>query len=169
MAVAAPPSGPRCYVAVVGAGDAPGDGATAGQAEAVGRGLAERGAVVVCGGLGGVMAAVCRGVAAGGGVSVGLLPGTDRAAANPWVTLALPTGLGEARNACVARSADAVVAIGGGYGTLSEIAFALRAGTPVVGLGTWVLALEGSGDDGIHRATSPSHAVTLAMSLAEPR
>ncbi len=162
----APPSNRGRYVAVVGPGDAPEGGELADEAESVGRALAERGAVVVCGGLGGVMAAACRGVAAGGGTSVGLLPGTDRAAANPSVTIALPTGLGEARNACVVAAADAVVAIGGGYGTLSEIALALRAGMPVVGLRTWTLDW-GAGGGSFHRAASAGDAVNLALALAE--
>ncbi|HSH23685.1 MAG TPA: TIGR00725 family protein [Acidimicrobiales bacterium] len=160
--MAGPRAQPRRYVAVVGPGDAAEQSELVAHAEEVGQALAQRGAVVVCGGLGGVMAAVCRGAAAAGGTSVGLLPGVDRAAANPWVTFALPTGLGEARNVCVARSADAVVAIGGGYGTLSEIAFALRAGTPVVGLRTWALA-----DAGIRPVDSPQDAAELAVTLAE--
>ena len=149
------------YVAVVGPGAALDDDRATADAEVVGGALARRGAVVVCGGLGGVMAAVCRGAAAAGGTSIGLLPGVDRAAANPWVTYALPTGLGEARNACVVRSADVVIAISGGYGTLSEIALALRAGTPVVGLRTWDLA-----DLGVHAVESAQHAADLALALA---
>jgi uncharacterized protein (TIGR00725 family) len=93
--------------------------------------------VVVCGGLGGVMEAACRGAKDAGGTTVGILPGSDRAAANPFVDVAIPTGLGEARNALVVRAADALIAVGGGYGTLSEIALALKAGKPVVGVGTW--------------------------------
>lgn len=151
----------RRYVAVVGPGNVADDDDIASDGEVVGRALAGMGAVVVCGGLGGVMAAVCRGVAAGGGTSVGLLPGVDRGAANPWVSLALPTGLGEARNVCIARSADVMIAVGRGYGTLSEIALALRAGTPVVGLRTWDLH-----GDGVHVAGSPQEAAELALALA---
>jgi uncharacterized protein (TIGR00725 family) len=103
----------------------------------VGRLLAARGALVVCGGLGGVMEEACRGARAGGGTTIGILPGLSRSDANPFVDVAIPTGLGEARNALVVRAADAVIAIGGGYGTLSEIALALKAGKRVVGLGTW--------------------------------
>jgi uncharacterized protein (TIGR00725 family) len=103
----------------------------------VGRELAARGAVLVCGGLGGVMEAACRGAKDAGGRTVGILPGTDRAAANPFVDAAIPTGLGEARNALVVRAADALIAVGGGYGTLSEIALALKAGKRVVGLDSW--------------------------------
>jgi hypothetical protein len=93
--------------------------------------------VVVCGGLGGVMEAACRGAKEAGAVTVGILPGADRSAANRFVDAAIATGLGEARNALVVRAADAVVAIGGAYGTLSEIALALKAGKRVVGIGTW--------------------------------
>lgn len=89
------------------------------------------------GGLGGAMAEACRGAASAGGVTVGLLPGLDRRDANEWVSVALPTGLGELRNGLVVRAADAVVAVGGGYGTLSEIALALKAGKRVVGIRSW--------------------------------
>jgi uncharacterized protein (TIGR00725 family) len=106
-------------------------------AEEVGRLLAERGAMLVCGGLGGTMEAACRGARAGGGTTIGILPGLSRSDANPFVDVVVPTGLGEARNALVVRAADAVIALGGGYGTLSEIALALRAGKPVIGIGTW--------------------------------
>jgi uncharacterized protein (TIGR00725 family) len=122
----------------------------------VGRGLAERGVAVVCGGLGGVMEAACRGAKRAGGTTIGILPGSDRAAANEYVDVAIPTGLGEARNAIVVRAADALVAVGGGYGTLSEIAFALKAGRRVVGLGTWDV-------DGVEAAASPAAAVEAVM------
>ena len=101
------------YVAVVGPGDASDEEERL--AEAVGRELAENRATVVCGGLGGVMAAACRGAATVGGVSVAILPGSDRAAANQWATIAIPTGLGELRNGLVVRAADAVIAVGGGH------------------------------------------------------
>jgi uncharacterized protein (TIGR00725 family) len=143
------------YVAVVG----PGEAASVGEieaAEAVGRGLAQAGATVVCGGLGGVMAAVCRGAAAAGGLTIAILPGTDRSAANEWAGVVIPTGLGEMRNALVVRCADAVIAVGGAYGTLSEIALALKTGLPVVGLGTWSI-------DGVQGADSPADAVTRAL------
>jgi uncharacterized protein (TIGR00725 family) len=113
----------------------------------VGRLLGSRGAVVVTGGLGGVMAAACRGASSVGGLTVGLLPGLDRAAANEWVSVAVPTGLGELRNGLVVRAADAVIAVGGGYGTLSEIALALKAGKRVVGIGSWEIeGVEAVGD-----------------------
>jgi uncharacterized protein (TIGR00725 family) len=125
----------------------PGDGGDLAAAEQVGRELGRRGAVLLCGGLGGVMEAACRGAKAAGGITVGLLPGHDRGAANAFVDIAIPTGLGEARNALVVRAADAVIAVGGGYGTLTELAFGLKAGKPVVGIGTWdvegVLAVSG--------------------------
>jgi uncharacterized protein (TIGR00725 family) len=143
------------YVAVVGAGEDV-QAEALGRAEAVGVELARRGAVLVCGGLGGVMEAACRGAVAAGGTTVGILPGSDRGAANPWVTIALATGLGELRNGLVVRSVDAIVAIAGGYGTLSEIALALKAGKRVVGLGSWEIA-------GVLAAGDPVEAVTLAL------
>jgi uncharacterized protein (TIGR00725 family) len=126
------------YVAVVGPGEASAEEVAT--AEEVGRLLAARGAVVVCGGLGGVMEAACRGAKEGGGTTVGILPGHERAAANRFVDVAIATGLGEARNALVVRAADVLIAVGGAFGTLSEIALALKTGTPVVGVGSWELA-----------------------------
>jgi uncharacterized protein (TIGR00725 family) len=133
-------------------------------AEAVGHALASSGATVVCGGLGGVMAAACRGAQAAGGLTVGLLPGSDPTEANPWVDVVVPTGLGEARNALVVASAASVIAIGGGYGTLSEIGFALRVGKPVIGVGTWSLVRpDGSTEDGIIRVDDPAEAASIAI------
>ena len=148
-------------IAVVGSGE--GDPHLLPVAEEVGRGLAEAGAVLVCGGLGGAMEAACRGAKAASGLTVGLLPGTDRAAANRFVDVVIPTGLGEARNALVVRSAEAVIAVGGGYGTLSEIALALRAGTPVIGVETWELARGGLPVEGVEPASSAGEAVALAL------
>lgn len=145
------------YVSVVGPGEASAEQLDA--AERVGRGLAQAGAIVVCGGLGGVMAAACRGASEAGGTTVGILPGLDRAAANEWVTIAIPTGLGELRNGLVVRAGDAVVAVGGAYGTLSEVALALKTGVPVVGLGTWDI-------EGIDRVQSAAAAVERALELA---
>src|SRR6184192_2483659 len=113
------------------------------QAEAVGRLLAGAGVVLVCGGLGGAMEAASRGASEAGGTVLGILPGTGRSGANPYLTLSIPTGMGEMRNALIVRSADAVIAVAGEFGTLSEIAFALKTGVPVVGLGTWELAQQG--------------------------
>lgn len=154
----------RVHVAVVGAGSA--DGRTAGIAEEVGRLLASRGAVVVSGGLDGVMAAACRGAKSAGGTTVGILPGLDRDEANAWVDVAIPTGLGEARNALVVRAADVVIAIGGEYGTLSEIALALKTGKPVVGIETWELSRRGIPATDIVRASTPADAVERALELA---
>jgi len=145
------------YVAVIGASDATAEQECA--AEIVGRVLAQHGAIVITGGRGGVMAAASRGAAAAGGTAVGILPGTDRGEANRWVSVAIPTGLGELRNGLVIRAADVVVAVGGAYGTLSEIALALRAGLTVLGLDTWAI-------DGVERAGSPEQAATRALELA---
>lgn len=155
------------YVAVVGAGDA--DPSLEDVAEAVGRGLGERGAVVLCGGLSGVMEAACRGTRAAGGTSVGILPGEDRAAANEFVDVALATGMGEMRNALIVRACDVVVAIGGEYGTLSEVAFALKIGRPVVGYETWELRKRSAADAGVVRVGSAEEAVATALRLARPR
>jgi uncharacterized protein (TIGR00725 family) len=155
-------------IAVVGGSDAsPHIVATA---ETVGAALASAGAIVVCGGLGGVMAAACRGAKSTGGLTVGILPGSDPSAANDWVDVIIASGLGEARNAVVVGSAAAVVAIGGAYGTLSEIALALRAGTPVVGLHTWSLAHpDGEDDLGIVVMSDPSDAAAMACTLASDK
>jgi len=120
------------YVAVIGGGEA--DSKVAALACEVGRELARRGAVVVCGGLGGVMEAAARGVQEAGGVSIGILPDPDRRRANPYLTYTIPTNLGHARNMLIVHSADAVIAVGGSYGTISEAAIALKLGTPVVAL-----------------------------------
>ena len=157
----------RIYIAVVGGSEA--DEATCALAETVGQMLAHQGALVVCGGLGGVMEAACRGARAGGGTTIGILPGLDRASANPFVDVAIATGMGEARNALVVRSADALVAVGGEFGTLSEIALALRDGKPVIGLDTWELRRGGQTVDAIVPATSAETAVDLAISLARAR
>jgi uncharacterized protein (TIGR00725 family) len=153
------------YVSVVGGGNAPEEDRAV--ARKVGRALAEAGAVVVCGGLGGVMEAACAGAHEAGGLTVGILPGTDRAEVNPHVDVALPTGMGETRNALVVRAADAIVAVSGEYGTLSEIALALAIGVPVVGIGTWDLLRKGEADRGVVRAETAQDAVTLALALAE--
>ena len=152
------------HIAVVGPGKP--SSAEYETAEEVGRLLAENGAVVVCGGLGGVMEAACRGAKSAGGATVGILPGTREEDANEWVDLPLPTGLGEARNAILVRVASGVVAIGGGYGTLSEIAFALRASKPVVGIGTWEIARGGEPDETILRAAGADEAVALVLPAA---
>ena len=149
------------YVAVVGAGRASSEEEHV--AEEVGRRVAQAGVVLVCGGLGGVMEAACRGAKAGGGTTVGILPGTVRAEANPFVDVAIPTGLGELRNGLVVRAADGLVAVGGEFGTLSEIALALKAGKPVVAIGGWELARHGEPTDAIVRAASAEDAVTRVL------
>jgi len=134
--------------------------------ETVGELLAQRGAILICGGLGGVMEAVCRGAKSKGGLTVGILPGQDSSMANPWVDVPVVTGIGEARNVAVVKSAQAVIAIGGGYGTLSEIAYALKSNIPVIGLNTWSLSRIGQEDDPIIRVKSAAEAVDKAISLA---
>jgi uncharacterized protein (TIGR00725 family) len=148
------------YIGVVGASEATDDQIAS--AEAVGKGIAEAHAILVCGGRGGVMAAACRGAVNAGGTTVGILPGTDRSEANEWVQIAIATGLGELRNGLIVRSADALIGVGGGYGTLSEIALALRAGVPVIGVGTWEI-------EGIEQVASPHEAVALAIGRASER
>jgi uncharacterized protein (TIGR00725 family) len=144
------------YVAVVGAGGADVAPEVLAVAEAVGAELGRRGAVVVTGGLDGVMQAACRGARSAGATTLGILPGDDRRAANAFVSVALATGLGELRNGLVARSADALVAIGGGLGTLSEIALALKAGKRVAGIGTWRI-------DGVTEVADAAEAVALVF------
>jgi uncharacterized protein (TIGR00725 family) len=148
-------------IAVVGAGVATREEQAV--ARDVGRLLAQAGAPVVCGGRGGVMEAVCRGAHEAGGTTVGILPGSDRADANPYVDVVIPTGLGEARNAVVVRAADGVIAVGGGYGTLSEIAFALKLGLPVVGVRTWELSHGGRRDDAMVAVDTAPMAVATVL------
>jgi uncharacterized protein (TIGR00725 family) len=154
---------PRAWIAIAGSGEAAPWELEA--AEEAGAAVAETGCGLVCGGLGGAMEAACRGARSRGGLTVGLLPGGDRDAANGWVIVALPTGLGEARNALVVRAADAVVAIGGGWGTLSEIALALKAGVPVVGVGTWEPRIGEAPVEGVVAVSDPREAVAEALRL----
>jgi uncharacterized protein (TIGR00725 family) len=155
---------PRAWIAVIGPGSA--ESEELALAEEVGAAVGAAGAGLVCGGLGGVMEAACRGARSRGALTLGLLPGLDREDANGWVIVAVPTGLGEARNALVVRAADAVVAIGGGWGTLSEIALALKTCVPVVGLDTWAPAIRGEVPGGVVAATDPGAAVADALRLA---
>lgn len=152
------------FIAVIGSAIC--DEGVAILARDVGREIAHRGAILVCGGRGGVMEAACHGAKAAGGTTLGILPGTDRREANPYVDLAVVTGMGEARNAIVVRTADAVVAVHGGYGTLSEIGLALKMGRPVVGLGTWELYQDGQPLSAVVPADTPIQAVDLALTLA---
>lgn len=143
------------YIAVVGAGDA--GGGLYEQAREVGRLVARRGGTVVCGGLGGVMEAAARGATEAGGTAVGILPDENRRRANPYLTYSVATGAGQARNLAVVCSADAVIAIGGEYGTLSEMGLARKVGRPVVSLGSWDLG------EHVTVANSPEAAVEAAF------
>ncbi len=147
-------------ITVIGAGAC--DDALAATAERVGALLAGAGFTIVCGGLGGVMEFVCRGASRHGGRTIGILPGVDRSAANSYVDVVLPTGMGEGRNILVVRAGRVVVAIGGGFGTLSELAFARKLGIPVVGLNTWRLP-----DDGIIHEPTAEVAVQRVIDLVD--
>jgi uncharacterized protein (TIGR00725 family) len=166
-AEAAPPVNRAPVIAVIGENDPTPE--IIALAEAVGEQIALAGAVLVCGGMGGVMEAACRGAHRKGGVTIGILPGTRQDDANRYVTYALPTGLGHARNVIVARAAQAVIAVGGKYGTLSEIAFAKIEGTAVIGLRTWELRRDGFDDPAIQPAADPKDAVHLALEAARRR
>jgi uncharacterized protein (TIGR00725 family) len=157
----------RVHVAVSGGGEA--DEAACRLAHDVGRELARLGAVVVTGGLGGAMEAASRGAKAAGGTTLGILPSADADDANEWVDVAVPTGLGEARNVLLVRAADALIAVAGEFGTLSEIALALKVGKPVVGLATWELVRDGRPVPGIVVATTPAEAAARAVALATRR
>jgi uncharacterized protein (TIGR00725 family) len=146
------------YVSVIGGGDC--EAADRALAEEVGRLLAREGATLVCGGLGGVMEAAARGAKEAGGITIGILPGHDRSAANPYLDYVLTTGIGHARNLAVVSSGDAVIAIGGGYGTLSEIGLAAKIGRPVVILGGWLVENPGRAA-GIHYASTADEALAL--------
>jgi uncharacterized protein (TIGR00725 family) len=152
---------PPLRISVVGAGEASVDEAA--QAEAVGRAIALAGGLVITGGLGGVMSAASRGCSEAGGVAVGILPGIHAAEANPWVRIPIASGLGEARNALVVRAADAVVAVGGSWGTLSEIALARKMGIPVVLLGSPPVDLP------LRRMETPQEAAAWALQAALER
>ena len=153
----------RKFVSVIGSSQA--SAKESRLAEEVGRELARRGVVLVCGGLGGVMEAACRGATSEKGTTIGILPGDNREQANPYVQFPIVTGIGYARNAAVVKSAQAAIAIGGSYGTLSEIAFARQSGIPVIGLGTWSLSRNGQQDKSIIPTESPAEAVSKALKL----
>lgn len=125
-------------------------------AEEVGRLLAKEGAIVITGGLSGVMEAASKGAFLEGGITVGILPTLKKEDANPYVKIPIPTGMGEIRNALIVRASDALIAIGGGYGTLSEIAFALKTGKRVVGIKTWKI-------DGVIEVTTAQEAVEISL------
>jgi uncharacterized protein (TIGR00725 family) len=154
-------------IAVVGDRNASGDLVAA--AEAIGGAIARKGGVVVCGGMGGVMEAASRGAAAAQGIVVGILPGGAAHEGNTHVTIPIVTGMGEGRNIIVARTAEAMIAVGGAYGTLSEIAYALALGVPVIGYRTWTLHREGQSADPIRRAATSEEAVEMAWAAAMER
>ncbi len=150
------------YIAVVGSGDP--DEKNEKIAYELGALIAKKGAILLCGGLGGVMDAAAKGAANEGGTSIGILPGNNRAGSSSHLSFALSTGLGEARNTVIVKSADAVIAVGGEYGTLSEIAFALKTNKPVIGINAWQIFKEGHEDKSIARARDASEAIELAVS-----
>lgn len=154
-------------ISVVGGDTAPPDVLT--QAEELGRELAHRGCTVVCGGRGGVMEAVCRGARSEGGHTIGILPGADHGDMNSYVEFPIVTGMGYARNVAVVLTGEAVIAVDGAYGTLSEIAHALAHGRPVVGLHTWSFKNEDTDDRAIIRASDPQDAVEKAIAAARAR
>ena len=154
-------------ISVVGGDAAPPE--VLAQAEELGRELARRGCTVVCGGRGGVMEAVCRGARAEGGHTIGILPGVDRGDMNAHVEFPILTGMGYARNVAVVLSGEAVIAVDGSYGTLSEIAHALAHGKPVIGLRTWSFSNDNTDDRAIIRASDPQDAVEKAIAAARSR
>jgi uncharacterized protein (TIGR00725 family) len=146
--------GKQKIIGVIGAGTV--DGKTLRAAETVGRLVAKKGALLVCGGLGGVMEAAAKGAKAEGGTTVGILPQTEKESSNPYIDIPVATGFGEGRNVVIVRTADALIAVGGEYGTLSEIAFALKMGKTVVGLNTWDIK-------GVIKAANEEEAVERAF------
>ncbi len=153
------------FIGVIGGGEVSPE--VAAVAEEVGREIARRGAALVCGGLGGVMEAACKGAAEASGLTIGILPGDSRLTANPYVKIPVVTGLGYARNVAVVKSSQAIIAIDGSYGTLTEIGHALQNGIPVIGLNTWSLAIDGKTDDSIIHAASPKEAVNKAIEIVK--
>lgn len=154
-------AGSKPIIAIVGAGKC--SKKLRDRAAEVGKYVAEQGGVVVCGGLGGIMEGAARGAKEAGGLTIGILPTENKEDANEYIDVVIPTGFGEARNIMVVRTADAVVAFPGKYGTLSEMAFALHAGKPVISVSAWKLG------DEIRHVDSPLEAAKLAMELAESK
>ncbi|AGG07661.1 hypothetical protein CY91_06080 [Dehalococcoides mccartyi] len=151
------------FVAVIGASKATSEEARL--AEEVGKELALRQVTLVCGGMGGVMEAACRGASLNGGLTIGILPGNSREEANPYVQIPIVSSIGFARNIMVVKSAQAVIAIGGAYGTLSEIAYALQSGLPVIALNSWSMSQNGKSDSAVIKAENALEAVTKALDL----
>ena len=136
-------------------------------AEEVGYHIAANGVVVICGGLGGVMEAVCRGAKSNNGRTIGVLPGSDSSDANMWVDSVICTGMGEARNLIIIKSSDAVIAVGGGYGTLSEMGFALKLNKPIIGLQTWALENPNMDNLALKVVDNPKDAVSISIKMAK--
>lgn len=149
----------KIFIGVIGAGDCSDD--VCKLAEEVGERIAKAGAVLVCGGLGGVMEAASKGAKKQGGITIGILPGIDKDHANPYIDFPLVTGLGEGRNLLVVRNSDALIAFPGEFGTLSEIAFSLKLGKPMVGLSTWEVS------ERIIQAKNAQEAVSIALNQAK--
>ncbi|MGD0282453.1 MAG: TIGR00725 family protein [Dissulfurispiraceae bacterium] len=145
-------------IAVIGAGTA--DNELLAIAEEVGRLIARNGAILVCGGLGGVMEAAARGARSEGGITVGILPGLNKSDANPYIDVPVVSGIGDMRNSIIVRTADVLIAIGGEYGTLSEIALGLKSGKNIIGIGSWDIK-------GIIKTDSAEDAVSRALSIAK--
>ncbi len=157
----------RTIVSVIGGGSCAAEEYAA--AREVGRLLARKGYDVLTGGLGGVMEAACRGAAEEGGLTIGILPGLAREDANPFVGVALTTGMSDARNLVVATSGAAVIAVGGGFGTLSEISFALKHGRPVIGLSTWTLPEHRVPGENVVAVDTPAEAVAAVEAALRRR
>ena len=153
------------FIGVIGGSDVSQE--IAGLAEEVGREIARRGAALVCGGMGGVMEAACKGASEAGGLTIGILPGDSQREANPYVQIPIVTGIGYARNVAVVKTARAVIAIDGSYGTLTEIGYALQSGIPVIGLKTWSLSIDDKTDKNIIIVKNPKEAVDKAIALIE--
>jgi len=132
-------------------------------AEEVGRELAKNGITLICGGLGGVMEDTCRGARAEGGLTIGVIPGDDPKSANPYVQIPIVTGIGYARNVIIVKTAQAIIAVGGGYGTLTELGYALDSKKPVIGLKTWKFSRNNRMDKSIIRVNSAKEAVSKAL------
>nr|WP_322987593.1 TIGR00725 family protein [Dehalococcoides mccartyi] len=153
----------RIFIAVIGASKATPEETRL--AEEVGKELALRQVTLVCGGMGGVMEAACRGASLNGGLTIGILPGNSREEANPYVQIPIISSIGFARNVMVVKSAQAVIAVGGAYGTLSEIAYALQSGLPVITLNSWSMSQNGKADGAVIKAGNALDAVTMALDL----
>ena len=138
-------------------------------AEEVGAELAWRNCILICGGRGGVMEAACKGAREAGGLTVGILPGPDQGETNKYVLLPIVTNMGDARNAIIVLSSQGIVAVDGRYGTLSEIALALKAGIPIVGIRTWSLAINETNEESILRATTAAEAVEMLLNKIASR